>query len=213
MWDEADIVGRVLRASTARLSVGCQPPIAAQNRTLPALGALVKAPGPADPGTPETVIYGMVYNVAIEDDLFVRQLVAAGVEDEEYIADQRQRRQVPVVVEVLLVGFGSPAVVETRYFLPPRPPGTLDKVYACTSAEVVRFTARHDWMRTALGATASDVAADALLPAALRTAALARPPDQRHPYLVGAGRELARLLALEPMRLDGMLQQLRELVL
>ncbi len=41
--------------------------------------------------------------------------------------------------------------VEPRYILPPQPPSTLDKVYACNSAEIVRFTARHDWLRTALG--------------------------------------------------------------
>jgi hypothetical protein len=48
-----------------------------------------------------------------------------------------------------------------------------------------------------------------LLAAALRTAAQARPTDQRESYLVGAGRELARLLAADLTRLDGILQQLR----
>ena len=206
------VVGRVLQASTARLMVGCQPPIAAQNQAIPAFGSLVKAAGPG-----EAVTYGLVHNVAVEDDLFVRQLVAAGMDDEEYIADQRQRRQVPVVVEVLLVGFGLPlqnagaVTAELRYYLPPQPPTTLDKVYACNSAEIVRFTARHDWLRTALGAAVPDIASDALIAAALRAAAQARPspPGNAEAYLVAAGRELARLLAQDPIRLDGILQQLR----
>jgi hypothetical protein len=210
MMDESVVVGRVLQASTTRLTVGCQPPIAAQNQAIPAFGSLVKAAGPG-----EAVTYGLVHNVAVEDDLFVRQLVAAGMDDEEYIADQRQRRQVPVVVEVLLLGFGLPlqsagaVAEELRYYLPSQPPSSLDKVYACTFAEIVRFTARHDWLRTALGATVPDIAMDALIAAALRSAAQARPADQRESYLVAAGRELARLLAQDPIRLDGILHQLR----
>jgi hypothetical protein len=207
------VVGRVLQASTTRLTVGCQPPIAAQNQAIPPFGSLVKAAGPG-----EDVTYGLVHNVVIEDDLFVRQLVAAGMDDEVYIADQRQRRQVPVIVEVLLVGFGSPlrsqgggtmqdaggVRMEPRHILPPQPPSTLDKVYACNSAEIVRFTARHDWLHTVLAAP--DIATDALIAAAIGAAAQARPPDQREPYRVTAGRELARLLAQDPIRLDGILR-------
>jgi hypothetical protein len=214
MIDES-VVGRVLQASTTRLAVGCQPPIAAQNQAVPPFGSLVKAAGPA-----EDVTYGLVHNVVIEDDLFVRQLVAAGMDDEVYIADQRQRRQVPVIVEVLLVGFGSPlrsedggtmqdaggVRVEPRHTLPPQPPSTLDKVYACNSAEIVRFTARHDWLHTVLDTP--DIAADPLIVAAVGAAARARPPDQREAYLVTAGRELARLLAQDPIRLDGILRHL-----
>jgi hypothetical protein len=206
MMDESMVVGRVLQASTTRITVGCQPPIASQNQAIAAFGSLVKAFSGA--AGEEIVIYGLVHNVTVEDDLFVRQLVAAGMDDEVYIADQRQRRQVPVVVEVLLVGFGSDrqGAAEPHHYLPPQPPGTLDKVYSCTSAEVVRFTARHDWLSTLLGA--SEFAGDALASAALRAAAQARPPDQREPYLVAAGRELARLLAQDPIRLDGILRQL-----
>lgn len=220
MSDESAVVGRVLQASTTRLVVGCQQPIAAQGRAIPPFGAFVRCSGMAvsraissEAEAEDTVTYGLVHNVAVEDDLFVRQLVAAGVEDEVYIADQRQRRQVPVIVEVLLIGFGIPmhstggVTVEPRHYLPPQPPTTLDKVYVCSSAEIARFTAHHGWLGTVL--TALDVAVDALAGAALRTAAQARPQDLREAYLVGAGRELARLLALDPIRLDGILQQLR----
>jgi hypothetical protein len=226
MWDESDVVGRVLQSSTTRLTVGCQPAIAAQRQAIPPFGAFVKVAGPPESRAvggiggalearwADAITFGLVHNVSVEDDLFVRQLVAAGIQDEEYIADQRQRRQVPILVEVLLLGFGSPmqgagaVTLEPRYYLPPQPPTTLDKVYTCNSAEIISITARHDWLRTTLAAP--DVATDALVPAALRAAALARPPAQRQAYLVSAGRELARFLALEPIRLDGILLQLRE---
>jgi hypothetical protein len=201
MEDQPIIVGRVLRASTTSFAIGCVQPIAAQARVLPPLGALVKARN--DDGS---VIYGLAHNIAVEDDPFVRQLVAAGVENEEIIADQRQRRQVPVVVEVLVVGCGIGNQVQHR--LPPFPPGTLDRIYECNAAEVVRFTQRHDWLRTVL--MAGQIAADSLVIAALRNAAAARTATgQSTTYLIGAGRELATLLALDLTRLDAILRQLR----
>lgn len=201
MSEEPAMVGRVLQASTTRFTIGCQRPISAQTQSLPAFGALVKVPEDG-----QSMSYGLVYNVAVEDDLFVRQLVAAGVEDEVYIADQRQRRQVPVIVDVLLVGFGSGS--DIRYYLPPRPPASLDKVYACNEAEVVYFTERNDWLRTVL--TAAEIPTDQLVGAALRAAAEARSEERRQAYLVDAGRELARLLALDLARLDGILRQLQD---
>ncbi len=195
------MIGRVLRASTTEFSVGCQPAIADQPSTIPPLGALVKAVGP----TGDTV-YGLVDNVSVDDDPFVRQLVAAGVENEDYIADQRQRRQVPVVVGVLVIGGGRGLDVYHR--LPPAPPATLDRIYACNAAEVVRVTARLDWLRTVLAA--ANIPADQTLVAALRCAAQARPPDQREGYLLAAGRELAKLLAMDLVRLEGILRQLQD---
>mgnify|MGYP000106110759 CR=1 FL=1 len=57
---------------------------------------------------------------------------------------------------------------------------------------------------------AAEAPADQLVAAALRAAAAARPSEpEREAYLIAAGRELARLLALDLTRLDGILQQLR----
>ncbi len=207
--DELTIIaGRVLRASTTGFTIGCRPTIAEQSRMTPAFGALVKALH-----RDESVTYGLVYDVRIEDDPFVRQLVAAGVENEEIIADQRQIRQTPVDVDVLVVGHGRPramgsAVMDVFYRLALQPPGTLDPIYICNAAEIRRFTERHDWLRTVLAAT--EAPADQLVVAALRAAAATRSTDQeRAAYLISAGRELARLLALDLARLDGILQQLR----
>ena len=198
---EPTIVGRVLRSSTTGFTVGCRQLISEQDQRVPEFGALVRAEGKEG-----AAIYGLIFNVTIEDDAFVRQLVAAGVESAEIIEDQRQKRQVPIVVDVLVVGGGQGLAVYHR--LPAQPPSTLDQIYLCNEAEIVRFTERNDWLRTVLAAV--EVPADQLLISALRTAAQARPPDQRDAYLVAAGRELARLLALDLTRLDGVLQQLRD---
>jgi hypothetical protein len=193
-------VGRVLRSSTTAFTVGCRQLISQQGQRVPEFGALVKAEH--DHGH---VVYGLIYNVTIEDDAFVRQLVAAGVDSAEVIEDQRQRRQVPIIVDVLVAGFGSGGEIFHR--LPPQPPATLDPIVTCAQAEVVRFTAHHDWLRTVL--CAEDVPADQLLVASVRAAVEARPSDLQEAYRVAAGRELAGLLALDLTRLDGILRHLR----
>lgn len=194
-------VGRVLRSSTASFTVGCRQLIAEQDRMTPKLGALLKTTGGNGP-----VVYGMTCNVTIEDDAFVRQLVAAGVESAEIIEDQRQKRQVPVVVEVIIVGHGDG---ERHYHrLPPQPPRTLDEIYTCDNDEIRGFTEQHDWLRLVLPTFNAPV--DQIIVAALRMASEARPSQaEREQYLVSAGRELAKLLALDLLRLDGILRQLR----
>jgi hypothetical protein len=200
MGEPTSIVGRVLRSSTGSFTVGCRQLISEQDQRIPVFGALVRAE--ARDGN---IIFGLIANVTIEDDAFVRQLVAAGVESAEIIEDQRQKRQVPIVVDVLVAGSGRGREVYHR--LPAQPPSTLDQIYLCNAAEIVRFSERHDWLRTVLGSI--EAPADQLLIAALRAATQARPPDQREAYLVSAGRELAKLLALDLTRLDGILRQLR----
>ncbi|MGD1996933.1 MAG: hypothetical protein PVH62_09185, partial [Anaerolineae bacterium] len=72
--------------------------------------------------------------------------------------------------------------------------------------EVIAFTQRFDYFRLVLDAPT--VPADALLTASLRLAAAARPAGEGEEFLVEAGRELARLLAGDLQRLDGMLRRL-----
>ena len=149
----------------------------------------------------------MYANVRVDDDPFVRQLIAAGELDEEYVEDQRQRRQVPVEVNVLVVGGRDPAgVVYQR--LPPQPPATLSWVAVCSSAEVRQFGRYLDFLGTVLNA--SDVPVDELLAACLRgIAAVQDDPVQSQDYLAKAGRQLARLLSRDPARLDAILRRMR----
>ncbi|MSP14077.1 MAG: hypothetical protein EXR62_14120, partial [Chloroflexi bacterium] len=134
-------VGRVLRANTQGFTVGCLK----LGLDAPVFGALVKAPIRGDGG-----IYGLVYDVTIQDDPFVRQLLAAPNLSDETILDQRQRRQAPYEISILVVGhlMGN----EVRRFLPPQPPETLNRVYTCSQDEVRRFHQRFDHFRTILQA-------------------------------------------------------------
>lgn len=190
-------VGRVLRASTRGFTAGC----AVMQPDLPVFGSFVRAEGHA----PGHAVYGLIYDVSVEDDLFVRQFISAGIPD-EVVFDQRRNRQVPVEVSVLAVGCREGGAI--RHCLPAQPPMTLDWLYVCTAEEVRAFTARFDYFRLVLDAR--DVPADEVLAASLRLAAAVRPEAERRSFLVEAGRELARLLASDPVRLEGLLRRLSQ---
>lgn len=196
--DEQVRLGRVLRASTASFSVGCRTLTA----ELPRFGSLVAAQA-----NDSSAVYGLIYDVRVEDDPFVRQLIAAGDLTAEYVEDQRQRRQVPVEVNVLVVG-GRDKSGQVYQYLPPQPPATLSWVTVCSSDQVRQFSQRLDFLRAVLDA--ADAPADELAAASLRHAAAAQgDPGVAQRYLENAGRELARLLSREPVRLNGILQRMR----
>ena len=199
MSDKNLQVGRVLRASTRGFIIGC----AVMQPDIPAFGSFVRAEGQA----PGSAIYGLIYDVSLEDDPFVRQFISADP-PEEVVRDQRENRQVPIEVSVLAVGCGDGDDENNiRHCLPAQPPVTLDWLYQCTGEEVRAFTARFDYFRLVL--ETREVPADELLAASLRAAAAARPEGERETFLVEAGRELARLLAGDPVRLEGLLRRLR----
>ena len=186
-------VGRVMRSSTGEFTIGTR----LLQADVPRFGAFVKAPS-----TDGCQVIGLIYDVLIEDDPFVRQLVTA--DREEIIRDQRENRQVPATVSVLVVGHWRDG--QMYAYLPPQPPAALDTLFTCTDEEVIRFTEDFSYFRTVLNAI--DARPDELLAASLRHAAAAHPGGGRE-FLVRAGRELARLLAFDAMRLEGLLKRIR----
>jgi hypothetical protein len=194
MTDQAIPVGRVLRSSTVSFSIGTKT-LASD---VPRFGGFVKVAAP-DGGD----IIGLIYDVVIEDDLFARQLIGAEV-SAEYIADQRQNRQVPIEISVLVVGYARDG--KMYQYLPAQPPIALDEIVTCNRDEIVKFTDDFTYFRTVLNA--KDAPADELLAAALRLAAAARGAQGRD-FLVRAGRELSRLLAFDAVRLEGLLRRIK----
>jgi len=195
MTDRDLQVGRVLRASTRGFAIGC----AVMQPEIPAFGSFVRAEGQAS----GEAIYGLIYDVSVEDDPFVRQFIGANP-PEEVVRDQRENRQVPIEVSVLAVGCGDGEGV--RHCLPAQPPVTLDWLYQCRAEEIRAFTGKFDYFQLVL--ESREVPADELLAASLRAAAAARPENEHQRFLVDAGRELVRLLAGDPTRLEGLLRRL-----
>lgn len=122
-------IGRLLRANTTACVMGCR---VSQTAT-PAFGDMILIP--LGDGTR---IYGLVYDIHIDDDGLVRQLVSADV-SEEVIEDNRQNRNVPIEISVVFVGWEDRAgsISHTRV---PRPPLTLDEIFPCDEEDILRFT-------------------------------------------------------------------------
>ena len=190
-------VGRVLRADVRGFVAGCR----VMRENIPAFGALVSAAPPVGDGA----IYGLIYDVSIKDDLFIRQLVTADLPD-GVMRDQRENRRLPIEVSVLTVGHRDGDMILHR--LPSQPPATLDWLHQCEAQEVIAFTYCFDYFHLVL--EAREVPADELLVASLRVAAAARPETEQVEFLVAAGRELARLLPADPLRLEGLLRRFWE---
>lgn len=191
-------IGRLLRSSSTGYVFGCKVP----EGDVPRFGDFVKAP--AQHGQSEVI--GVIYNIAVQDDAFVRPMVAAPDLTEEYVLDQRLNRQVPIEVSVLAVGYrngGGGCVHE----LPPQPPLTLDGISLCSQDEICTFTEKDDYLRLIVGSR--EAPADELVAVALHRAAQARPPQERDSFLRRAGRELARLLNRDLMRLERVLRRIK----
>ena len=122
-------IGRLLRSGTTGFVAGCS----VSQLDAPVFGGLVRAPL----GNGYQV-YGLIYDIHIDDDGLVRQLVTAGNVSDEIMADNRERRIVPVEMSVLTVGYEQDGNVS--HLLPPRPPLSLDVIYQCDASDLVRFT-------------------------------------------------------------------------
>ena len=129
------MIGRLMRSATTGFVFGCTLP----EPDVPRFGDFVRAP--AQRGRIDVI--GLVYDIVIQDDAFVRPLVAAGDLPDEYILDQRRNRQVPVEVSVLAVGYRQNEpdgdVSGFQQGLPPQPPVTLDAIVACTRDEIAAY--------------------------------------------------------------------------
>lgn len=129
-------IGRLLRAGTTGFIAGCR----VNQLDAPSFGALVRAP--LGNGYQ---IFGIIYDIHIDDDGLVRQLVTADNVSDEVMKDNRERRIVPVEMSVLAVGYEQDGKI--HHLLPPRPPLSLDVIYLCDENNIARFTGKFGYFR------------------------------------------------------------------
>jgi hypothetical protein len=122
-------IGRLLRAGTTGFIAGC----AVSQFEAPAFGSLVRAPLGDD-----YEVYGLIYDIHIDDDGLVRQLATADNISPEVMKDNRERRIVPVEMSVLSAGYRQAGRIQ--HLLPPRPPLSLDVIFLCDDKELAQFT-------------------------------------------------------------------------
>lgn len=122
-------IGRLLSAGTTSCVVGCR----VSQASAPSFGGLVRIPL-----GDKYAIYGLIYDIHIDDDGLVRQLVTAEGIDADVFLDNRTNRNIPVEVSVLHVGYRQDSRI--YHLLPPRPPLSLDQIYICGPKEACAFT-------------------------------------------------------------------------
>ena len=183
MNEEPVEIGRVLRANTTGFAVGSR----VNQLSTPGFGSLVKA----QPAGEHEAIYGLIYNINIDDDQLIRRLVMVEDPRPEVIEDQRTNRILPIEMSVLAVGYRLDG--RLHYGLPPRPPLNLDPVLLVEdSHELRQFTENPGYLRLILRAEGSRVPVDQLLVAHLHDAYLRRGEDVE--WVVSVVRELIELL-------------------
>lgn len=175
-------IGRLLRSGTTGFVAGCR----VSQLSIPAFGALVCAP--LGDGYQ---VYGLIYDIRIDDDGLVRQLVTADHISDEVMRDNRERRIVPVEMSVLAVGYEQDGRI--FHLLPPRPPLSLDVIYLCDEKDTARFTSagRFGYLRHIL--ETKDLPTGEILAAHIRQAGLSH-GNQSQAWMESATRELITLL-------------------
>ncbi len=155
-------IGRLLRAGTTGFIAGCR----VNQLDAPSFGSLVSAPLQGG-----YEVYGLIYDIRIDDDGLVRQLVTADHVSPEVFRDNRERRIVPVELSVLVIGYRNDGRI--YHCLPPRPPLSLDLICSCDDTDLVSFTSagRFGYFRHIL--RAQDVPVGEVLAAHLQQAARA----------------------------------------
>lgn len=196
MAAQQPFIGRVTRCST-RGFVGA---VRLPEPHLPAFGSFCQAE--AQQGLSR--VFGLIYNISIEDDDFARQIASIEHAPPEEILDNQQNRQVPVEFHALTIGYEMDG--KTCQTLPPQPPLTLAPIHVMPDAMVESFTRKLDFLTLILNS--STIPADELVAAALGHAARIRAQADQEEFLITAGRQCARMLSRDLIRLETILKGL-----
>ncbi len=197
-------IGNVLRSDIRSFVVASRIP----EPEVPTFGTFVRAP--IQQG--KSHLIGLVYDICLQDDPFLRNLAATVIDGDpryaEVIRDQREVRAIPVEIAVVTVGYHDGHGY--RYGFPPQPPMILHRIIVCSKEEVVQITSGPDFLRPLLDNR--DVFPDDLIPTAVIRASGAHAEVssnfQREEFLLVMGRYLARFMGRDPVRLERILRQI-----
>lgn len=193
-------IGRLLRSGTTGFVVGCR----VTQLDTPQFGGLVRVPLAKN-----YQVYGLIYDIHIDDDGLVRQLITAQEVPEEVLRDNRENRNVPVEISVLALGYEEDGRI--FHLLPPRPPLSLDAIFQCTAEELTRFTGtgRYGYFRHIL--RDQDKPVEELLAAHLKQARQAQEASGNEGWYEQAVQELITLMRDDYQRLNNVLSAASEI--
>jgi hypothetical protein len=193
-------VGRLLRASLTGFVAGCR----VNQPNMPAFGTLVCVPV-----NDQLEAFGLVYDIHMDDDGLVRQLVTSQTLPPEVIADNRDNRNMPVEISIVTIGRRQSGILS--HLLPGIPPTSLDIIYQCLPMEICEFTStgRFGYFRHIL--RNEELPAGELLAAHLEQARLANKIGGNPDWYTRATKELITLLRDDYPSLMSVLNALSDL--
>ncbi len=198
MAELADRVGEVIEASTTEFVAQCY-----ELYQSPPLGSLVKTRDEA------VELYGIVYNAATTSLEPGRRPIARGKDE---ATEEEIYRSSPQLLKLLRSEFSAVVVGHRQddklhHYLPPKPAHIHGFVYRCPPGEVKEFSQSFDFLNILIN-TRLPVSVDELIAASLRQMGEAH--EDRHAFLVAAGKELAILLSGQFNQLKSILGRIRE---
>ena len=198
MAELADRVGEVVEASTTDFVAQCY-----ELYQSPPLGSLVRTVDlPVE-------LYGIVYNATTTSLEPGRRPIARGKdeasEEEIYKASPQLLKLLRSEFSALVVGHRQDG--KLYHYLPPKPARIHGFVYLCSSEEVKGFSQSFDFLNILVN-THLPVSIDELVAASLRQ--MSQAYEDRHTFLVAAGKELAILLSGQFNQLKAILGRIRE---
>ncbi len=198
MAELTDRVGEVIEASTTDFVAQCY-----ELYQSPPLGSLVKT-------RDESVeLYGIVYNATTTSLEPGRRPIARGKDE---VAEEEIYRSSPQLLKLLRSEFSALVVGHRQddnlyHYLPPKPARIHGFVYLCPPEDVKEFSQSFDFLNILIN-TRLPVSVDELVSASLRQMSQAH--EDRHTFLVAAGKELAILLSGQFNQLKAILGRIRE---
>ncbi|MFH1032031.1 MAG: hypothetical protein V1767_05675 [Chloroflexota bacterium] len=190
-------VGEVIEASTTDLVAQCY-----ELYQSPPLGSLVKTRDlPVE-------LYGVVYQVATSSIEPGRRPIARGkneaTEEEIYQSNPQLLKLLRTEFKVLVVGYKEGERI--CHYLPPKPARVHSFVYLCSPEEIKEFSRSFAFLNTLIN-THVPVLMDELIAACLRQ--MSQVYEDRHAFLVAAGKELAVLLGGQFNQLKAILERIK----
>ena len=198
MAELADRVGEVIEASTTDFVAQCY-----ELYQSPPLGSLVKTKAPP------IELYGVVYYATTTSLDPGRRPIARGKDE---ASEEDIYRQSPQLSELLRSEFSALLVGHKQddklyHYLPPRPARIHSFVYLCSPEEMKEFSQSFNFLTLLLN-TRLPISQDELIAACLRH--LSQAHEDRHAFLVAAGKELALLLSGQFDQFKAILERIKE---
>ena len=197
MPEQNNRIAEVIEASTVEFVAQCY-----ELYSLPPLGSLVKT------GEAGAELYAVVYNAATSGFELGRRPIARGKDE---ASEEAIYQSSPQLMKLLRSEFNALVVGHRQgdkilQYLPPKPARIHSFVYECSKDEIMQFSQSFDFLTLLINARLS-IPVEELIAASLRN--MAEVQEDRHAFMVGAGKELAVLLSGNYNQLKAILGRLK----